>query len=177
MLVVIGCSAGQGEGAIEGTFSSPVCEMTDAQLEIDPNFFSAEYVEELLEIRIQDGSDFEDRSDGLIITVRDTEEVSQDWLGRPIAVVEGGLVEVSLYLNETCGPSFGRRPVNFRANRGQVIFEHIYAPTLDAEDVRLVGSLEEVGLSGGDGTEEGEAEISAWFRFYFNRGRPAQRFP
>jgi hypothetical protein len=151
--------------------------VTDADLGIESTFFSIEHTEELFEIRIQDGSDFEDRSDGIIITVRDVAEVKREWLGQPIAVGEGSLVEVSLYMNAACGPSFGRRPVNFRANEGTVTFEYIYAPSVDPDDMRIAGSLDGLRLVSGTDADSDNAEVSGWFRFYFNRGRPAQRFP
>jgi len=175
--MLFGCAAGQGDGTIEGSFTSSVCDATDRALDIEATFFSMEQTEELSEIRIQDGSDFEDRSDGVILMIRDTQELKTARLGEPIDLSNEDLVEVNLYMNESCGPAFSRRPVNFRAYEGVVVFDRVYARDVDADDTEIAGTLMDVRLraDGAPGVEE--AALSGWFRFFFNRGRPAQRFP
>ena len=175
----LGCSAGQGEGLLEFDFASEHCAGESEPVDLGIDFFSIEHVEDLLEIRVQHGSDFVDRSDGIIVTVPQASEVQGSWLGRPIQLGPDGdgVVEVALYLNETCGPAISRRAVGFQAVSGQVTFDSIYAPEVSADETLVDARFEDVQLNDGIRPEENRASLSGWVRFFHNRGRPAQRFP
>jgi hypothetical protein len=128
------CSQGQGDGAVTGTLDVPDC--WSGAFNLHPNFFAAVpntnsigvQATTGVQIRIQNGSDFEGFSDGLLITVYDAGQVRGDplpngtprpsLLGEPLVVSElpgvvapgvpvvavpnPPIVSASIYLNHTC---------------------------------------------------------------------------
>jgi hypothetical protein len=129
------CSLGAGTGTCSGTLDVPDCWSGDFNLH--PNFFAAvpattpefpTVTSDALQIRIQNGGDYETFSDGLIILVDDVGQVRGDpapdgtprpsLLGQPLvvslapSVVPPGvpvtpvaaprIVHASLYLDSTC---------------------------------------------------------------------------
>ena len=130
-----GCSLGAGTGTCSGTLDVPDCWSGD--FDLHPNFFAAvpaatpEFptsTSDSLQIRIQNGGDYETFSDGLIILVNDAGQVRGDpasdgtprpsLLGQPlivslspsvvpagvpvIPVAEPRIVSAALYLDNTC---------------------------------------------------------------------------
>jgi hypothetical protein len=130
-----GCSLGQGQGAVTGTLNVPDC--WSGSFDLHPDFFAAvpqtgpngvRSATTGIEIRIQNGGDFESFSDGLIIVVDDAGLVrgdpAADGTSRPgllntplvVSLAPGVLppgvpvtpianppiVHASLYLNRTC---------------------------------------------------------------------------
>ena len=128
------CSQGEGSGSVSGTLDVPDC--WSGPFNLHPNFFAAVpntnsigvQATPGVQIRIQNGSDYEGFSDGLIISVDDAGEVRGDpsadgtarpsLLGEPlvvsqpagvtapgvpvVAVANPPIVHASLYLNHTC---------------------------------------------------------------------------
>jgi hypothetical protein len=112
---------------VTGTLDIPDCWSGDFNLH--PSFFAAVsntnsigvQATTAVQIRIQNGSDYEGFSDGLLITVDDAGEVRSGLLGTPLVVSEPPsapppgvpvipvanppLVQASLYLNHTCATS------------------------------------------------------------------------
>lgn len=174
-----GCAVGTGEGEAKGSVTAPECGGLDgSEYSLKPSFFAGASVEGQLEIRIQRGSDLEDKSDGLVVLIKDADMVKRDLLGTPIELTEDGLVQMSLYLNDSCPPSISRGPVNFRSVAGSITFQNIYAPNVDSGDVETAARFENVLLvEDADNVAAGQAFLSGHFRFLYNRGRPAQRFP
>jgi hypothetical protein len=135
--VLPACSQGQGTGSVTGTLDIPDCWSGDFNLH--PNFFAAVSntnsigvtATPAVQIRIQNGSDLEGFSDGLLITVLDAGEVRGDplpdgttrpsLLGQPLivsqppsvtppgvpvmAIANPPIVQANLYLNHTCSTS------------------------------------------------------------------------
>jgi hypothetical protein len=133
-LAVAACSLGQGQGQVTGILDVPDC--WSGPFDLHPDFFAAvpatapngvQTTTNALEIRIQNGSDFQAFSDGLIIGVDDAGEVRGDpgpngsrpsLLGVPLvvslppSVVPPGvpitpipnprIVHAALYLGRTC---------------------------------------------------------------------------
>lgn len=178
-MVLWGCSVGSGEGEVQGTVNAPSCELDMADYDLDPTFFGADPVEELLEIRIQRGSDLEAYSDGLGILVRDAKRVRAELIGIPIELTgeADALVQMSFYLNETCPPDRRTGPVHYEAVAGLIVFENIYAPTLTEDDVETAARFNDVSFVDPESPDERHARLSGRFRFLYTRGRPAQRFP
>jgi hypothetical protein len=174
-----GCSVGVGEGSLEATVWAPECGLEGEQKSINPTFFAADPVEEVLEIRVQKGSDFEDVSDGVAISVLDVEQLKQNHLGEPIELGTGpdSLATLSFYLNETCDVRFDRPPVNYVAHSGTITFSAIYAPQVAEDEVQIEGSFSGVEVHDGADPDERHAVVEGEFDFLFNRGRPVQRFP
>ncbi len=129
------CSLGQGQGACSGTLDVPDCWW--GTFDLHPDFFAAvpgasphypDSSNDSLQIRIQNGGDYETYSDGLIILIDDAGEVRGDpapdgtarpsLLGQtlvvtlPAGVTPPGvpvtpvanppLVHATLYLDKTC---------------------------------------------------------------------------
>lgn len=70
------CSQGEGEGRIIGRLNVPGC--WTGPMELDPDFFAAVPYRESLQIRIQNGSDFQSFSDGVSIMLYDINKVRPD---------------------------------------------------------------------------------------------------
>jgi hypothetical protein len=74
LLVMPACSLGQGTGCVAGTLDVPDC--WSGAFDLHPDFFAAMPTNSAaLQIRIQNGIDYETFSDGLIILVDDVGEV------------------------------------------------------------------------------------------------------
>jgi hypothetical protein len=133
-LAVAACSLGQGQGTVSGDLDVPDC--WSGHFDLHPDFFAAvpstvpngvQTTANAIEIRIQNGADFQTFSDGLIIGVDDAGEVRGDpgpegprpslynvplVVSLPPDVVPPGvpirpipnprIVHATLYLNRTC---------------------------------------------------------------------------
>jgi hypothetical protein len=86
-------------------------------------------------------------------------------------------VTMNFYLNESCPAGRRETPVNLAAVSGQITFDSIYSPATDDDEVEIAAHFETVRFEDEDAPEERTALLSGRFRFFFNRGRPAQRFP
>ena len=173
------CSVGSGEGSVTGTVNAPECDLEMAAYDLEPTFFGADPVEEQLEIRIQRGSDFEQFSDGLTILVRDASMVRAELIGIPIELTGefSDLVQMNVYLNETCPAGRRELPVSLQAVAGFIVFQNIYAPTLTEDDVENAARFTDVSFVDRESPDERNATLTGDFVFLHNRGRPAQRFP
>jgi hypothetical protein len=177
------CSVGNGSGEVTGVVNSPSCDLKDEAYDMDPTFFAAETAGDQVILRVQRGGDFEDKSDGLIVLVRDAELVRKEMLGMPIAVerarltdTEEPLVQMTFYLNETCAIERRKTPTVFEATASTITFEALYAPRVnDDPDVRF--SFDNGTFVDPDSPEDRNAVLSGAAEFLFSRGRPAQRFP
>lgn len=164
---------------MSGVVNAPECDLDMEAYDLEPTFFGADPVEELLEIRIQRGSDHEAHSDGLGILVSDAERVRATLIGVPIELTGNAeaLVQMNVYLNETCPVDRTTGPVSYEAVSGFLIFENIYAPTLTEDDVEVAARFSDVLFVDPRSPGRRNATLSGNFRFLHNRGRPSQRFP
>ncbi|MEM6961658.1 MAG: hypothetical protein AAF355_09485 [Myxococcota bacterium] len=175
----LGCTVGIGEGSVTGLVNAPDCGLEEWALDLRPNFFVADVgTEEILEIRIQRGSGFEDRTNGVSISILDREEVFEQFLMQPIPITSEFMapVRMALYLNRRCPYRSDRLPVIYEAVSGEITFDAIYAPGEGSGD-RIEGSFTNVRLTDLREPEERFAVIDGDFSFVYARGRPAQRFP
>ncbi len=183
-LLASACSVGDGQGEIAGhVVASDSCGLDDPSYELRPSFFSAEVTEDILNLRVQRGSALEQYADGLMIQVLDVNELKRQRLGLPIPL-EGrwtDLVQVVLYLNESCEAGFPsehrRRAVLMQAVGGSIRFDAIYAPDLDPGATGINAELIDVELVDASAPDERRATLRGWFSFFYQRGAPAQRFP
>lgn len=181
--LAVGCSVGEGTGAISGMVTAEGCELPDPPYELQPSFFVGEVTGDALNLRVQRGSDLEGYADGLVIVVRDVDEVKRDRLGLPIRFEDDAeaLVQATLHLNETCPtgfPSFFRtRPYAMMAVGGTITFDAVYAPNLDAGSTLIEARLDGVRFEDREIPEERNATLDGTFSFFYQRGSPAQRFP
>jgi hypothetical protein len=88
-----GCSLGEGSGSVTGVLDVPLCWSGDFDLK--PDFFAAvPSTSGTLQIRVQNGGDFETFSDGVAIQVDDVGKIRGDPL--PDGTPRSGLLDTSL---------------------------------------------------------------------------------
>jgi hypothetical protein len=193
----IACTTGEGEGWVKSD-QLFVEDCWSGPFDLDPTFFAANpHREESMLIRVQRGDDLEEVSDGLIVLVSDLDYVKGQ-LGRPLTVglppgvsppgipikldPDPARVSLTLYLHDTCHVQNG----SLFSIGGKITFDSIFSGSLDeseAED-RLTEATFEAAFADPrkaepDGTwEEGKVStVTGMFRFFFQRGQPAQPFP
>jgi hypothetical protein len=179
-LIVSGCSVGVGEGYADGFVTDPECELAEEAYALRPSFFGAELldVHDQLTIQMQRGGNLEGMSDGIYLLVRGTTAVQTGMLGRPLDLAaEDPDVRMSFYLNETCPVDYEHEPTRLEAVSGVVVFDAIYAPEVDDRELEIGGRFSTVSFADPLRPEERHAELEGSFRFNYNRGRPAQRYP
>lgn len=191
------CSVGEGEGEItsERLFASGCL---DGPFDLEPNFFAAQPYRNTLDIRIQKGDDIEELSDGLKVLVTDLAR-ARDNIGAPLAVglpkgvtppgipvtpnPDPPFVHVTLYLHRTCH----EQNVALYGIGGTITFRSIFNgnPTETSSSERLIEAELSVIVAdprdqppeGGPVPENRQSRLQGRFRFYFERGQPAQPFP
>jgi len=190
-----GCTVGEGSGDVkterlylQGCWNGP--------FDLKPDFFAANpYRSTQLFIRVQRGDNNEEQSDGLIVIVNDLNAV-HGMLGTPIKVglppgvvppgqpVKGGpepLVSLSLYLHQTCHE---QNSATYSVG-GEITFNSLFSGNLNEEDsdARLTDAIFDVQFAdprelvhATDPAELTSADVVGNFRFFFQRGQPAQPF-
>jgi hypothetical protein len=198
-LLAAACSVGQGRGWIGGEYHDAACMVDAPDYQMNPTFFSADVIEDpgaapgrqrsRLNIRIQRGSYREGDSDGLLLFVRDVNAIkgSEDLglpslIGVPIPISDASdaLVQMTLYMNESCQAGFPREfwtvPGVLEGRRGEIVFDAIYAPDVDPSSTAISAHFTDVEFGVRD-RDDRRAIMSGEFTFYYQRGRPAQPFP
>ncbi len=190
-ILAAACSVGQGRGQMTGSVVDTTCDVDIPAYSLEPTFFAADVVEERnadeprsrLTLRIQRGSYREGDSDGVLVFVRDANELHRSALGVPIPL-DGSVdapVQMTLYLNETCESGFPREfwqvPLVLAAQQGTITFDRIYAPDVDPQNTEITGRFEGVLFASDERPGERFAVMDGSFSFFFQRGRPAQPFP
>jgi hypothetical protein len=192
----VGCGVGEGEGSltsdhlyIENCWSGP--------LDLRPDFFAATPSESgSLTLRIQRGDNPEEQSDGLNVLVADLASVRMSTgqtlkIGLPRGVTPPGVpitldpdppkVSLAIYLNSTCR---GETATVYSIS-GQIIFHSIFSGNVaeSSADNRLTDAefsavfadpRKTAGVTNVDPMVE--STVQGKFRFYFQRGQPAQPF-
>ncbi len=197
-----GCSVGEGFGEVRGRISVPQCEVNDPSYNMEPDFFGGDWHAGTLILHVARGGETGEYNDELVIRIADTRYI-QEHLNQRIAVGPPGTapIQAVLRLTHLCG----RRGITrfapnaaLEAGEGYAIFRSIYRgdPTSEAtarfvdisefsfllRDPRaLVDIRPDRDVASGDGREPPplgatRGEIEGSLRFYFARGRPAQRF-
>ncbi|MBK7150400.1 MAG: hypothetical protein IPL19_12350 [Sandaracinaceae bacterium] len=169
------CANGEGEGEVSGSVSAPECGIDDTAWELRPDFFVQDPWENTAVIRVQRGSNYQDLSNGLVISISDVEEVRGSF-GTPIDLsAEDSPVTITLTLDGTCRPARRDPSVVLIARSGTITFTALYDPRSD-DGPETTATID--GLVMDDGEEEpSTAELSGYFTFLFARGRPGQRYP
>ncbi|MCA9617228.1 MAG: hypothetical protein H6722_23780 [Sandaracinus sp.] len=176
LVLAFGCSVGVGEGELTGVITDPVCGLEGAAVDVGPNFFVADDDRDGVVIRVQKGGDFLVLSDGLSIAVADAaREVGR--LGTPVEVGPEGDVRMTFHYNHTCGFDRDRSATVLTAVEGTITFDALWAPEVDGDQLESSASFSGVRFVDLARPDERFAVLDGWFRFFFNRGRPAQRYP
>lgn len=196
-------SIGEGSGSVVSDHLIAK-DCWDGAFDLDPDFFVADPFRNTVQFRFQRGSDFLEVSDGLVILVDDIEAV-RGMLGEDIPVTlplgvappgvpEGTLcgeegvcsspVHVALYLLDSCHA----QNIVLYGTAGTVRFDEIFSgdPNEDTAADKLtvgqfdvtVGDPRDIVLEGRQlGELPNTSQVTGRFRFFFQRGQPAQPFP
>lgn len=178
LLFVCGCSTGAGEGSATGAVWAPDCELDGEPFDLEPNFFAMDASSsiDIVDIRVQRGSDSSILSDGITISIDEAESFQQDLVGVDIELSLFSQVQLTLYLNETCR-EISEVPVVYRAVSGVVRFDRLYVPGADYNDgTETIGLFSDVRFVDTSEPDSRHATLSGSFDFLYSSGRPAQPF-
>lgn len=203
-LCLCACEVGEGEGSVssehlyvEGCWEGP--------FDLRPTFFAANPFQETMTIRVQHGQQFEEEADGVLILINDVPAVREQLIGEPIQlglppsvrapgfpIIPGPtpLVAMSMYLHSTCH----EQNAALYAVGGWIRFDSLFNGNLNegnAERRLTEAQFEAIMADPRDGIlgrDEMGADtitypvgmtslVTGTFRFFFNRGTPAQPFP
>jgi hypothetical protein len=194
-LLGLGCSLGEGDGqvssdklAVEGCWNGP--------FDLTPDFFSAVPYRRTLDVRVQHGGDLEEVSDGVTVLVDDIDAVAARLgeplpVGLPVGVQPIGVpvvyqpdppkVHLTLYLHRSCHAQNSA----LYSISGTITFHAIFngdPNEADAEKRLTHAEFSDITVAdprdmAKDGTLQEKSRVYGWFRFYFQRGQPAQPFP
>ena len=192
------CTTGEGEGWVRSD-RLYIEDCWNGPFNLRPTFFGANpYREESLLIRVQRGDNLQVVSDGLTVVVSDLAAIRDGLLGQPIPVglppgvapygipvSNGGepvQVSLGLYLHDTCHAENG----TVYSLSGTITFNSLFSgdPNESEAAERLTDADFEATFAdprdmAADGTVDAASTslVSGHFRFFFQRGQPAQPFP
>jgi len=196
-IALASCSVGDGEGTIHSDWLvAPDC--FEGPFDLRPTFFGAVPFHNTLDIRVQHGPELQEFSDGVKVLVTDREKVRNNLgvplrVGLPPGVTPPGVpleadpdppfVHLTLYLNQSC---YEQNTALYGIG-GQVTFTSIFNGdvTETSASERLTEAFLDVEVAdpreqppgGGPIPAERISRIRGHFRFFFERGQPAQPFP
>ena len=195
------CSQGTGEGYVRTVTGSNlyVKDCWNYPFDLQPSFFGANpLASNQMAIRVQRGDDNEEVSDGLSVMIYDVDKVRGELhtpipVGLPLGVSPPGMplrvnpdppiVSLVLYLHDSCNAQNG---VIYSVG-GQITFNSLFSGNANEtdSDKRLTdASFDSIQFADPrdmalDYTfpDRVTSNVTAWFKFYFQRGQPAQPFP
>lgn len=195
-LLAAGCAVGEGEGAVtsDRLFMNGCW---DGKFDLQPDFFAANPTQSnSLILRVQRGANSEEQSDGLLVIINDLDRirsmVGQELkVGLPPGVSPPGvpvtldpdpaLINLALYLHATCNAL----TATVYSLSGSITFHSLFSGDLnegsaerrltDAEFTATFGDPRRVSPLATD-EQKVTSQVSGHFRFYFQRGQPAQPF-
>jgi hypothetical protein len=184
------CSLGEGEGEVSSDWLT-VANCWRGPFQLNPDFFAAVPYRRTLNIRVQHGGDTEEVSDGIFVLVDDIDAVRAQ-LGQPLRVAQPpsivppgqpivpdpnpAIVHLTLYLQRSC---HAQNAVLY-ATDGQMIFHDIFDgdPTeTNAAEMLTDAEFPDVTVADPRDNPPASSRIRGRFKFYFQRGQPAQPFP
>lgn len=143
LLLLSGCSLGQGEGKVYSE-KLVATDCWSSEYDMQPDFFAAIPYRNTLQIRVQRGNDISEVSDGLAVLVDDVEAVRTQYLGKPLSVrlpagvappgtpvgksplpdpSEPALVHMSLNLERSCH----NQNIVLQAISGTIVFDQLFS--------------------------------------------------
>ena len=192
----LGCTVGEGEGWVRSD-RLYIEDCVNGKFDLGPDFFGANsFRGDSLQIRVQRGDNIEELSDGLMVLVNDLptqrarigQAIS---VGMPVGVAPPGVpitydpdpppVSLALYLHDSCHVENG----TVYSIDGTITFKSIFSgdPNEESSDKRLTDATFDatfadprqlVGAAGDDPNLK--SRVTGYFRFFFQRGQPAQPF-
>lgn len=188
-----GCTVGEGEGDVTSE-RLYVKDCWNGPFNLEPDFFAANpYREEALMIRVQRGDNNQEASDGLTVIVKDLKSVPLNTPipvglpngvsppGQPVKGLPDPLVSLSLYLHATCHE---QNSATYSVE-GTILFHSIFSgnPNEENSERRLTDAEFEAKFAdprelvdAADTAKVTSDPVFGNFRFYFQRGQPAQPF-
>jgi hypothetical protein len=189
-LLLAGCTVGEGEGWVKSD-RLYIEDCWNGSFNLGPDFFAASsFRAQALIYRIQRGDNVEELSDGLVIVVNEL-EAQRGRLGVPIEV---GLplefrgtgqpapdVSLGLYLHDSCHAQNG----TVYSVGGNITFTSLWNgdPNADNADELLTEARFDAVfadprlLTSESGDDPNlSSRVTGYFRFFFQRGQPAQPF-
>ena len=200
--MVVACSQGVGEGSVKSD-RLYVRNCWNYSFDLGPTFFGANpFSSDVIAIRVQRGDDNQEVSDGLTVMVNDVQAIRTDIhdsgkaqtldVGLPPGVTPSGIplqanpnppeVSLTLYLQDTCHLQNGV----IYSIQGKITFQHLFSgnPNETNSDDRLTDASFDATFAdprdmASDHTFSSDvtSHVTGWFKFYFQRGQPAQPFP
>jgi hypothetical protein len=205
-IALAGCAVGEGEGAVKSDrLYVEDCWNGMFDLKPD-FFAANPYGDRSLMIRVQRGDNIEEQSDGLLVLVNKLQEVRKQLsesaageltlkVGLPPSVTPPGvpivadpdppLVSLAVYLQKSCHAQNS----TIYSTSGSITFRSLFSGDLeetDAEerltDASFEATFADPRLLTPSSTHEApegvdvESQVSGYFRFFFQRGQPAQPF-
>jgi hypothetical protein len=200
-LLAAGCTVGEGSGEVTSE-RLYIEDCWDGPFDLDPDFFAANpFRDESLTIRVQRGDDSPELSDGLYVVVNDlkgkretleSQGVVEASVGLPADIEVIGTdydmssfaptdVSLALYLHSTCHTVNGA----VYALSGNITFTSLFSgdPNEPDADDRLTEATFSAQFADprqltGDAAQNAAvtSTVNGQFRFFFQRGQPAQPF-
>ncbi len=195
-LVALGCTVGEGEGWVESDHLF-IEECWSGPFDLGPDFFGANsFRGDALLLRVQRGDNIEELSDGLTVVINDLPKqrtrIGQAIdVGMPPGVSPPGVpvvydedpppVSLALYLHDSCHVQNG----TVYSVAGSITFSSLFSgdPNEEDSDQRLTEATFDATfadprlLVGEHADDEGvQSRVTGQFRFFFQRGQPAQPF-
>ncbi len=196
-LLLGACTTGEGEGEVVST-KLFVEDCWDDAFDLGPTFFAASPYRDDVSLRVQRGDDFQEVSDGLLLQVSGIAAIRGGMLGQPIdaglpkGVTPAGmpvvpdpspaLVSGALFLHDSCHVQNG---VLYSVG-GTVTFDSLFSGDINELEAGDRFTDASFSLSMADPRDvlpdrtypPGRlSTVTGWFRFFFERGQPAQPFP
>lgn len=195
-LIMLGCNVGEGEGWVRSD-NLFIEDCWNGSFDLGPDFFAANASpgSESVTIRVQHGDNIEEVSDGLVVLVKELPKV-RGMVGQEIqvgmppgvsppgvpieAVDEPPLVSLALSLHGSCHAQNG----TVFSVAGTINFTSLYSgdPYEDEADERLTEARFDATfadpriLASADDPASVRSQVQGYFRFFYQRGQPAQPF-
>jgi hypothetical protein len=197
-----GCTTGEGTGDVKSDRLF-IKDCANGPFDLQPDFFASDPFDDTQTIRIQRGDRYAEVSDGVSILVNGVAAIRGDdgeggqlgqdiAVGLPVGVTPPGVpivynpdpppVSIALYLNDSCHA----QNVTIYAIDGTINFTSLFSGDVNEEDAdaRLTeGSFDASFADPRDLTPNDPpdpnlvSQVRGTFRFFFQRGQPAQPFP
>ncbi|MFZ5897171.1 MAG: hypothetical protein ACOY0T_39295 [Myxococcota bacterium] len=199
-----GCAVGEGEGSVKSD-RLYLKDCWNGPFDLRPDFFAANpYQDHSLMIRIQRGDNIEEQSDGLLVVVNQLQSVRQKVkdgggeatlkVGLPPGVSPPGVplvanpdppvVSLALYLHKSCHA----QNATIYSTAGSITFRSLFSgdpQEADAEEKLTDATFDATfadprqlqgAIDPPDPNTDVKSQVTGNFRFYFQRGQPAQPF-
>jgi len=195
-LLALGCTVGEGEGWVRSEHLF-VQNCWNGPFDLQPDFFAANPARSgALIIRVQKGDNLEEFSDGLVVVVTNLAEARAAAggtleVGLPPGVSPPGVpvvfdpdpprVSLAVYMHQSCHV----QNATVYSIAGTITFSSLFSgdPNEDEADERLTeatfdATFADPRLLVGDAASDPDVQsrVTGHFRFFFQRGQPAQPF-